>query len=764
VLESRPTSIVSELAPEEVAARSFVTVRRGFEPDAVRRFLQEVAQQIGNARVRERELRGALAAAEAKAASPELDEATLTAALGQETTKVLRAAHDAARDVVARAEARAGELTAAADSILAERTAAAEHEAERLIGAARARSEALLDEARASCRGMVDEAREARRRILQDLAARRRELHLQLEQIRVAKDALIGIVETSADAVEGVRDRLRGAEAEARRAAEASDAPVIDDVPIEVLVAEALGERTGETAPVDLEVRRLDSAVEALGGGAGGLDHLPPAPEGTGLAASAIPEVSPPLAGATALDGLAGTPATGETLGDGTATDGAALGTAALEDAALGTDALEDAALGTDALEDGAPPLGTADDDDAGAAPLAADLALTAEIAAADLAPAMGDEPAAGGEAVAGDGLVTQDRLVSEEVVADPAPDAGIEPLAGELAAVGEGPSGGGEPAAADAERAAEQEGQAEADGHAMPDAAGALGGAPVHDDAPGEPSVPAETASAVDALFARIRASRAAEVAEARVVLEEQQSEPDVEVSDAAVDDPEAGFGTRRDDLVAAAVTDLERAVKRTLRSDQNEILAAARSLGAGDELAELLPGDEEASRLAEAARPALGAAFGSGALLVAEVTGAEPTGEDISPTTAGEIDGVADALADEVIGAIRLQLEATLGSAGGEDPARALGAAYREWKGERVAQLAGDYATQAFSLGVLEDAARRRLLVRWSVDERVQPCAECDDNALAGPQAPGEIFPTGQQGPPIHPGCRCVLLPVSP
>ena len=54
----------------------------------------------------EQELRRALAEAEHRAANPVLDEATLTAALGQETARVLRSAHEAAAELVGRAEAR----------------------------------------------------------------------------------------------------------------------------------------------------------------------------------------------------------------------------------------------------------------------------------------------------------------------------------------------------------------------------------------------------------------------------------------------------------------------------------------------------------------------------------------------------------------------------------------------------------------------------------------------------------------------------------
>ena len=77
-------------------------------------FLEHVAREMAAAADREQELRRAVAEAEHRAANPVLDEATLTAALGQETARVLRSAHDAAAELVARAEADATRLRAQA--------------------------------------------------------------------------------------------------------------------------------------------------------------------------------------------------------------------------------------------------------------------------------------------------------------------------------------------------------------------------------------------------------------------------------------------------------------------------------------------------------------------------------------------------------------------------------------------------------------------------------------------------------------------------
>jgi len=48
-----------------------------------------------------------------------------------------------------------------------------------------------------------------------------------------------------------------------------------------------------------------------------------------------------------------------------------------------------------------------------------------------------------------------------------------------------------------------------------------------------------------------------------------------------------------------------------------------------------------------------------------------------------------------------------------------------------------------------------------RWLVEDVDGPCPDCDDNVLAGDVPKGEAYPTGQQHPPAHPGCRCLVVP---
>src|SRR5579871_4419205 len=110
--EPRVVSISSNttLTPDEIARRTFPTVRKGVDADAVRRYLETVADEMRVMSEREAQMRRRLAEMERRATEPPvLDEATLMQAVGAETARILQTAHDAARDVVGKAEATAAE-------------------------------------------------------------------------------------------------------------------------------------------------------------------------------------------------------------------------------------------------------------------------------------------------------------------------------------------------------------------------------------------------------------------------------------------------------------------------------------------------------------------------------------------------------------------------------------------------------------------------------------------------------------------------------
>ena len=240
----------SHLAPDDVARHSFSSVRRGFDQNEVRAYLESIAAGLRGIAEREHQLLQELGDAEHRAANPVLDEPTLTAALGTETARVLHSAHEVAAEMVAKSEAEANRLmTEAREEIqqsraqteaeLAERSAESEAAIERLrdrtsqqadarLEAARQDAEALLAEAREQCRSMVDEAQGLRARVLADLSKRRKVLHAQIEQLRAGRERLAETVQEVRRSIDVIADDLFAAEDNARLAAEAAGREALD--------------------------------------------------------------------------------------------------------------------------------------------------------------------------------------------------------------------------------------------------------------------------------------------------------------------------------------------------------------------------------------------------------------------------------------------------------------------------------------------------------------------------------------------------------
>ncbi len=100
----------SHLAPDDVARHTFATVRRGFDPDEVRAYLESLAAGLRGLAEREQQLLDELADAEDRAANPVLDEATLDRRAGQRDGPGAPQRPRRAAEMVAKAEAEANRL------------------------------------------------------------------------------------------------------------------------------------------------------------------------------------------------------------------------------------------------------------------------------------------------------------------------------------------------------------------------------------------------------------------------------------------------------------------------------------------------------------------------------------------------------------------------------------------------------------------------------------------------------------------------------
>ncbi|HEV2362403.1 MAG TPA: hypothetical protein VGS21_11925, partial [Acidimicrobiales bacterium] len=761
---------------EELARRTYGTVRKGYDPAEVRAAIAAAVDELRAAERREEGLRRDLADAVRKANSPALDEETLTAALGAETARVLQTAHEAAREVVARGEASAKEIVSKAEHTTALRieeaelagaklldeaggeaesrratarveaeamlerakrdseqmVARARRDAEQVSTAARSEAERLIEATKSECIESVREARQLRSRILHDLADRRQVLRTELEELLVGRATLLDAVGTVRDTVERLTDRLSHAADDVREPSSAPYDQLIEDIPEEVIEA-------GTLRAHDLFVGGDDAAATA-----------------------------PDLEDSEELD---------EDAGD--AED--------FEDA----EDLEDDEETEDLEGDGG------------------------DVAEAEIAGEADDEDASGD---VGEDL---DEETTREAEDDDAP-AGIE----DAGAVAHAEPA--EPAEPEIEEfALEIVEHGEVEGVVIIGATDVRDVAPVPpgaSDAPGAVEQPAEAGreephdhehKGVEALFAKIRASRAERVAKARDLLQATSptAEPDAPVeaaaeespaasvtdeegataeatdqtesaADAGEDEPAAvepalgedeeelsGALRARNEMLDPVVAKLTRALKRALQDDQNDFLDKLRQAPQTASLDDVVAASDQEQRIERAVEGAIGEARRYGAEFALRGAGGG-NGNAAPPAAAADLEAAkveAHALASELVVSLRQRIESGLGElAGIRDGAvpDLVGAAYREWKGTRVEELAGDHATRSFADGQMQalQAAGGTVEVTWLVDDGGNPCPDCDDNALAGPQAPGEPFPTGQLHPPVHPGCRCLLVSAAP
>ncbi len=267
-MDDRRIHSSNRLTSADLARVNFNVVRKGgYDPNEVRMHLEAAAREMAHLESRVRELHEQLAEARRQAANPVLDEATLAGALGAQSAAILRSAHEEAGRVTAEAQERAAQIfsdsqqrgaaylvdaqeRAAALVTEAENTAAQiDHDArlaaERLIESAKVNGEALIERAREQGRAIVEQATGARRTVLNDLAVKRKALHLQIEQLRAARDSLNGFIGSVRQRVDDVLSEVATSDEAARAAAteaQRQSAPAPDPTEEELLAGTPLRE------------------------------------------------------------------------------------------------------------------------------------------------------------------------------------------------------------------------------------------------------------------------------------------------------------------------------------------------------------------------------------------------------------------------------------------------------------------------------------------------------------------------------------------
>jgi cell division septum initiation protein DivIVA len=213
----------------------------------------------------------------------------------------------------------------------------------------------------------------------------------------------------------------------------------------------------------------------------------------------------------------------------------------------------------------------------------------------------------------------------------------------------------------------------------------------------------------------------------------------------------PDQALVVRRDELLSPISSQLSRHIKRALGDDQNRLLDVLRSTPNVGGEALLGPEDLHLSTFTTAAQGHLADAFAAGTVFAGAPEGSIAAGPAVEQAAAS--------LSRTVVSMLRRRIAE--GTDAGDEVAERVGAAFREWRGERIERLVGDFAVQAFSAGVTAASLPGGQL-RWVLTSR-SGCSDCDDNALAGAVAIDDSFPTGHAYPPAHSGCRCMVVPIT-
>lgn len=190
-------------SPDDIAAASFTTSRKGYNPGEVREFLRMVAAELARLHERERALEQQLREGQHSAFSiAALDDEVINRLLGDEASRILHSARDAAARLKAHTEEAAERMLREAGDEARRIREEAEIEAARRRSDTSADVQAELETARQQGREMVEEAREYRERVLADVARRREQARRQIEQIVHGRARLIQAFERSRRAAE----------------------------------------------------------------------------------------------------------------------------------------------------------------------------------------------------------------------------------------------------------------------------------------------------------------------------------------------------------------------------------------------------------------------------------------------------------------------------------------------------------------------------------------------------------------------------------
>jgi hypothetical protein len=271
---------------------------------------------------------------------------------------------------------------------------------------------------------------------------------------------------------------------------------------------------------------------------------------------------------------------------------------------------------------------------------------------------------------------------------------------------------------------------------------------------------------SSVDDLFAKLRQAGAENVASSVKTIKDS-SHKTTETPKKAVEppkpvEPDLKMFERRDSTLIAVDEMLVKKLKRVLADEENAMLNYLQTKKAQVALEKVLPSFEnQLQTFVEATNKELIEAAMSGAQSLSKSLKSDLR-KKISNATVMQV--LSKKLADDIVYPLRERIQKCVESSDGSasEMSSLIRSAYREWKMKQVDKIVGDISRLAYSRGaylVLETGVK----VCWMVDPNGPPCADAEDNSLAGEVNCGEKFPTGDEHPVIHAGCKCLVVPSS-
>lgn len=226
------------IKPSEISSKTFPITRKGFEQQAVKSFLDEIATEFIRINEELIRLRSEIKELQSREiALDDISEDKLYETLGRHAAKILEQAKHAADQTIKEAQDKAAQILNQAESLLAQRAQEADNFAQEIISSAKAEAEKIkldanqehqqiINAAKESSQQLLNEAQQARKVILTDLAKRRKHLRSQVEQLIAGKNALLKTISQAKEILEKLENSIQDSSNAAKAAAEAASTKV----------------------------------------------------------------------------------------------------------------------------------------------------------------------------------------------------------------------------------------------------------------------------------------------------------------------------------------------------------------------------------------------------------------------------------------------------------------------------------------------------------------------------------------------------------